>query len=517
MATKTIQAKNELFSKIWKAATQVKHWKWISSQQFMAYFLWMLFYRFISENITEYVNKQQHEAGEIDFDYTKMSDADAEEWKDIIVQEKWFFIKPSQLFQNVVKHCSTDEDYNTILHNIFRAIENSAQWTESESDVKGLFDDFNVSSQVLWTTVEERNKILSYLTHTVDELDLWEHDIDVFGDAYEYLIGMYAADAGKWGWEFFTPQEVSELLVKITTHWVTQVNKVYDPACWSGWLLLKFKKVLWDNWIKQWYFGQEINVTTYNLCRINMFLHNVNYEKFDIARWDTLINPKHWDDEPFDIIVSNPPYAVPREWDGNPLLINDPRFAPAGVLAPQSKGDFAFVMHIVSWLSAQWTWAIIEFPWTLYRKWAEQKIRKYLVDNNFIDTIIQLPTDLFFGTSIATCIYVIKKNKKNTDILFIDAGKEFIHVWNRNQLSEENQNNIFNYYINREDIDHMCKVVDYDTIKENDYNLSVSTYVEAEDTREAIDIDNLNRKIADIVERENKLRCEIDKIIQENF
>jgi len=517
MATKSIQAKNELFSTIWKAATQVKHGKWISSQQFMAYFLWMLFYRFISENIIEYVNKQQQEAWEIDFDYTKMSDEDAEEGRDVIVETKGFFILPSQLFQNIVKNCHRDPNYNVTLHNIFKAIENSAQWTASEADVKWLFDDFNVNNQVLWTTVDERNKILSYLTQTVAELNMWDHELDMFWDAYEYLIGMYAADAGKWGWEFFTPQEVSELLVKITTHWLTQVNKVYDPACWSGWLLLKFKKILGENGVRKGFFGQEINVTTYNLCRINMFLHNVNFDKFDIARWDTLINPQHWDDEPFDIIVSNPPYSVPWEWESNPLLINDPRFAPAWVLAPKSKGDMAFIMHIVSWLSAQWSAAVIEFPGTLYRWWAEQKIRKYLVDNNFIDAIIQLPPDLFFGTSIATCVYVLKKNKQNTDILFIDAGKEFIRGKNQNQLSEDNKERIFKWYVDRQDVDHICKVVNYDTIKENDYNLSVSTYVEAEDTREEIDIDELNKKIAETVEKENRLRAEIDKIIKENF
>ena len=310
---------------------------------------------------------------------------------------------------------------------------------------------------------------------------------------------------------------MSELLVRITTHGISQVNKVYDPACWSGWLLLKFKKILGENWVRKGFFGQEINVTTYNLCRINMFLHNVNFDKFDIARWDTLINPQHWDDEPFDIIVSNPPYSVPWEWDSNPLLISDPRFAPAWVLAPKAKWDMAFIMHIISWLSAQWTAAVIEFPGTLYRPGAEQKIRKYLVDNNFVDAIIQLPPDLFFGTSIATCVYILKKNKQNTDILFIDAGKEFVRGKNQNQLSEQNKETIFNWYINREDVDHICKVVDYDTIKEKEYNLQISTYVESEHIKEVIDINELNRKIADTVEKESILRAEIDRIIKENF
>lgn len=516
MATKNIQAKNALFSKIWDAA-QLVHGKGVNSQQFMSYFLCMLFYRFISENITEYVNKQQREAWELDFDYTKMSDEDAEEWKDIIVAEKWFFIYPSQLFQNIVKNCHNDPDYNVTLHNIFKAIENSAQWTPSQNDVEWLFDDFVVTSKTLWATVADRNKRLAFLTQKVNELDLWNHEIDVFGDAYEFLISKYAADAGKGWWEFFTPQEVSELMVRITTNGISQVNKVYDPACGSGWLLLKFKKVLGENGVRKGFFGQEINITTYNLCRMNMFLHNINFEKFDIAHGDTLLNPLHLNDEPFDIIVSNPPYWVHWEWDSNPLLINDMRYAPAWVLAPKKRWDMAFIMHIVSHLSAQWTAAVLEFPWVLYSTWAEQKIRKYLVDNNFIDTIIQLPVNLFYWASIAVCMFILKKNKQNTDIAFIDASKEFVHIWNKNSLSEDNQNNIFNAYIHREDIDHVCKVVSYDTIKENDYNLSISTYVEAEDTREAIDIDELNKKIADIVEKENMLRTEIDKIIKENF
>lgn len=517
MATKSIQAKNELYNKIWKAACDVVHGKWVGTWDFMAYFLCMMFYRFISENITDYVNKQQKEYWEADFDYTKMSDEDAEEWKDIIIAEKWFFIAPSQLFQNVVKKCDYDKNYNVTLHNIFTAIENSAQWTPSEDDVKGLFYDFDTKNEKLWATVDERNEILASLTHTIESLNLGENELDVFWDAYEYLIGMYAANAGKWGWEFFTPQEVSELLVRITTHWITQVNKVYDPACGSGGLLLKFKKVLWENGVRKGFFGQEINQTTYNLCRINMFLHNVNFDKFDIARWDTLINPMHLNDEPFDIIVSNPPYRAVWKWDDDPLLIGDFRYAPAGVLAPRSKSDMAFIMHILSHLSPQWTAAVIEFPWTLFCWWAEQKIRKYLVDNNFIDGIIQLPANLFYWTSIATCVYVLKKNKKNTDVFFIDASKEFVRGKNQNQLSEENQNNILNYYINRQDVDQVCKIVDYDTIKENDYNLYVSTYVAKGDTIPEIDINELNKKIYEIVEKENKLRTEIDKLIKENF
>ncbi len=326
---------------------------------------------------------------------------------------------------------------------------------------------------------------------------------------------MYASNAGKSGWEFFTPQEVSELLAKITTVGKKEVNKVYDPCCGSGSLLLKFAKVLGKENVRQWFFGQEINLTTYNLCRINMFLHDINYEKFDIALGDTLTHPKHWDDEPFDAIVSNPPYSIKWEWDSNPLLINDPRFSPAGVLAPKSKADLAFVMHMLSWLSTSGTAAIVEFPGVLYRGWAEQTIRKYLIDNNYVDTVIQLPPDLFFGTSIATCIMVLKKSKKDNKVLFIDASAEFVRGNAKNTLSEENRKKILDAYIAREDRNHFAKLVDNSAIADNDYNIAVSSYVEQKNTKEVIDIKELNKKISEIVQRQNQLRTSIDEIIAE--
>lgn len=345
--------------------------------------------------------------------------------------------------------------------------------------------------------------------------DITENEIDAFGDAYEFLMTMYAGNAGKSGGEFFTPQEVSELLAKITLVGKTEVNKVYDPACGSGSLLLKFAKVLGKENVRQGFYGQEVNITTYNLCRINMFLHDINYEKFNIALGDTLIEPKHWDDEPFDCIVSNPPYSIKWEGDANPLLINDPRFAPAGVLAPKSKADLAFTMHMLNWLSTNGTAAIVEFPGVLYRGGAEQKIRKYLVDNNFVDTVIQLPANLFFGVTIATCIIVLKKSKKDNSILFIDASNEFVHEGNKNKLSDENIARILNAYVERKDEEHFTKLVQNGAISENEYNISVSSYVEAESTGEEIDIVALNEQIAQIVKRENELRSEIDRIISE--
>ena len=400
---------------------------------------------------------------------------------------------------------------------VFNAIENSAKGAESEDDMKGLFDDIDVNSNKLGATVTKRNETLVKILNAIGDLrfgDFTENAIDAFGDAYEFLMTMYASNAGKSGGEFFTPQEVSELLAKITLVGKTEVNKVYDPACGSGSLLLKFAKVLGKDNVRQGFYGQEVNITTYNLCRINMFLHDINYEKFNIALGDTLIDPKHWDDEPFDCIVSNPPYSIKWEGDANPLLINDPRFAPAGVLAPKSKADLAFTMHMLHWLSTNGTAAIVEFPGVLYRGGAEQKIRKYLIDNNFVDTVIQLPDNLFFGVSIATCIIVLKKSKRENKTLFIDASKEFVHEGNKNKLTPENISNILNEYIERKEKPHFSALIDNAVIAENGYNISVSSYVEAESTAEVINIVELNEQIAEIVKRENSLREAIDAIIK---
>lgn len=505
------QQRAELHKMIWKMANDAR-WS-VDGWDFKQYVLWMLFYRFISENLIKYINENEPDS---DFDYAKLSDEEAEFGRVDTVKEKWFYILPSELFVNVVKKSKNDANLNETLSKVFKNIEASAKWTESENDLRWLFDDLDVNSKKLWATVEQRNKKLAELLESISELNFWsykENTIDTFWDAYEYLMTMYASNAGKSGWEFFTPQEVSELLAKITTVWRKEVNKVYDPACGSGSLLLKFAKVLWKENVRQGFFGQEINITTYNLCRINMFLHDINYEKFDIAHGDTLTHPAHWDDEPFDAIVSNPPYSINWEWDANPILINDPRFSPAWVLAPKSKADLAFTMHILSWLATSWTAAIVEFPWVLYRWWAEQKIRKYLIDNNYIDAVIQLPSDLFFWTSIATCIIVLKKSKKDNKTLFIDATNEVIRWWNKNKLSEDNIENILNSFMFREDKEHVSKLVDNSKIAENDYNIAVSSYVEQKDTREVINIKELNKQIKEIVAKQNTLRKSIDEIV----
>ncbi len=399
-----------------------------------------------------------------------------------------------------------------------RKILDTTKGSESEDNFAGLFDDIDVNSNKLGATVAKRNAKLVKLIEGVADMNLGnykESSIDAFGDAYEYLMGMYASNAGKSGGEFFTPQEVSELLTRIAVVGKTEVNKVYDPACGSGSLLLKAAKILGKENVRQGFYGQEINLTTYNLCRINMFLHDIDYDKFDIAHEDTLISPQHWDDEPFEVIVSNPPYSIKWPGDDDPVLINDPRFSPAGVLAPKSKADLAFIMHSLAWLSTNGTAAIVCFPGIMYRGGAEKKIRQYLVDNNFIDCVIQLPSNLFFGTTIATCIMVLKRNKMDNRTLFIDASKECEKVTNNNKLTEDNIARIVGEFMSRADNKHFARCVDYQEIKDNDYNLSVSNYVEQEDTREVIDIVKLNAEIERIVAREQVLRAEIAKIIAE--
>jgi len=513
----TEQERTQLYRTIWQIANDLRGS--VDGWDFKQYVLGMLFYRFISENLTHYINKHERKI-DPNFDYAKLSDEVAEQGRAITVIEKGFYILPSELFVNVRARAKNDPNLNETLARVFHNIENSAKGTDSEDDLRGLFDDLDVNSNKLGNTVEKRNQKLVKLLDAIGEMPLsngkfTENTIDLFGDAYEFLMSMYASNAGKSGGEFFTPQEVSELLARLTLVGKTEVNKVYDPACGSGSLLLKFAKILGKENVRVGFFGQEINLTTYNLCRINMFLHDINFNKFDIAHGDTLIDPKHWDDQPFDAIVSNPPYSIKWEGDDNPILINDPRFAPAGVLAPKSKADLAFVMHMLSWLSPSGAAAIVCFPGVLYRGGTEQKIRKYLVDNNYIDTIIQLPPDLFFGTTIATCIMVLKKNKKDNSILFIDASAEFVREGNKNKLSEENIAKIMNAYTERNDIPHFAKLVPYQTIAENDYNLAVSSYVTQKDEREEVDIQKLNVEIECIVTRQAELRRAIDQIVKQ--
>ena len=514
----TLEQREELHRTIWAMADELRGA--VGGWEFKAYVLGTLFYRFISENLTDYINRLQAEAGVEDFDYAQMADEDAEMAREQMVQEKGFFILPSQLFKNVCETCEQDENLNMTLSNIFREIEGSAIGTDSEDDMKGLFSDFNVDSTQLGGDVQTRNKLIAKVLLKVRDMNLGdefqENKIDAFGDAYEFLMTMYAANGGKSGGEFFTPQEVSELLARFTAADGHEIRSVYDPACGSGSLLLKFSKTVGKNNPSLKYYGQEINPTTYNLCRINMFLHDINYDNFDIQLGDTLINPLHRDFEPFDAIVSNPPYSTQWEGSKNPLLINDDRYAGPGVLAPDKTADLAFTLHMLASLSERGTAAIVEFPGVLYRGGKEQTIRRWLVENNYVDTIIQLPSNLFFGVGIATCIIILRKSARpDNKILFIDASKEFVKNGNKNRLTTENQEHIYQVFAERKEEEYFSRLVSVDEVLANEANLSVSSYVEQEDTREVIDIALVNANINTLIAEGNALNARIDDIIKE--
>lgn len=510
----SIAQRQELQAKIWRIANDVRGS--VDGWDFKQFVLGTLFYRFISENFTNYI-----EGGDESVNYASLSDdVITPDIKDDAIKTKGYFIYPSQLFVNVAKTANTNSNLNTDLKAIFDAIESSANGYPSESDIKGLFADFDTTSTRLGNTVESKNETLAKVLKRVEELDFGnfeDNEIELFGDAYEFLISNYAANAGKSGGEFFTPVHVSKLIAQLAMHKQTKVNKIYDPACGSGSLLLQAKKHFDNHVIEEGFYGQEVNHTTYNLARMNMFLHNINYDKFNIALGDTLRNPQFGDEKPFDAIVSNPPYSI--NWIGNddPTLINDDRFAPAGVLAPKSKADFAFVLHALSYLSSKGRAAIVCFPGIFYRGGAEQKIRKYLVDNNFVETIIAVAPNLFYGTSIAVTILVLSKHKTENSTQFIDASGEdfFRKVTNNNELSNAHIEKIMAIFDSKQDIDHVAKNVDNSVISANDYNLSVSSYVAAKDNREQVNIAQLNAEIAKTVERINVLRVSIDDIINE--
>ena len=510
----------ELHKTIWQIANDLRGS--VDGWDFKNYVLGFLFYRFISEDLTAHLNRLEAEAGNAGFDYARdVTDDDIDD--DIrrqTVDEKGYFILPSELFRNVLARAAADDNLNETLSRIFKDIEGSAMGTESEADMKGLFSDIDVNSPKLGATVGKRNELLTKLMQKIGAMDLGgdlqDARIDAFGDAYEYLMTMYASNAGKSGGEFFTPQEVAELLARIASSGRGRLSRVYDPACGSGSLLLKFVKVLGEERAREVaFYGQEINITTYNLCRINMFLHHVPFDKFDIRLGDTLTDPKHLADQPFDAIVSNPPYSTHWAGDSNPLLINDDRYSPAGVLAPKTKADLAFTMHMLHHLSTTGIAAIVEFPGVLYRGGAEQKIRQYLIENNFVDSVIQLPANLFFGVGIATCIIVLKKSKADNHVLFVDASKDYVKDGNKNKLTADNIDSIFSLYANRADMDYKARLVNNRDILANDCNLSVSSYVKQEDTREQIDIAAVNAHLATLMAEGEQLNRKIDEIIKE--
>lgn len=523
------QQRAELHKAIWNIADKLRGS--VDGWDFKAYVLTTLFYRYISEEFARYIDEGEAAAGDVDFSYAALTDEEAEmsdEERDELIREKGLFIKPSQLFENVRAEAhklfktvgAADSNLNTTLANAFQAIEESAIGFPSEDDIRGLFDDFDTSSKKLGNTVEQRNKKLLDLMDGIGNMDLGEigtNRIDAFGDAYEYLMTMYASSAGKSGGEFFTPQEVARLLMLIALDGRDHVNKVYDPTVGSAGILLQAAKILGNDGVTSGYFGQEINLTTYNLARINMFLHGIAFDKFDIALGDTLTEPaeRHADEEPFQVIAANPPMSIEWEGDSNAMLIDDYRFRDAGVLAPKKNADLAFVMHSLSWLANDGVCAMVVFPGILYRGRDEEKIRKYLVDNDFVDAIIHLQSNLFFGTSIAVDILVMRRSKRDGKVLFIDASNEYVKEGTDNKLSEENIQNILKLYRDRVEVPHRASLVERDRIEEAKYRLSVSAWVEPEDTREKVDIKALNREIAEIVKRENELRAKVDAIVAE--
>lgn len=512
----SIQQREQLQSQIWKIANEVRGA--VDGWDFKQFVLGTLFYRFISENFAAFM-----EGGDDGIVYADLPDSVITEGIiEDAIKTKGYFIYPRQLFSNVAKTAANNPSLNTDLKKIFNDIESSAIGYPSEKDIRGLFADFDTTSTRLGNTVEDKNNRLVAVIKGVEGLDFGnfeDNKIDLFGDAYEFLIHKYAANAGKSGGEFFTPQCVSKLIARLAVHGQSSINKIYDPAAGSGSLLLQAKKQFDEHVIQEGFFGQEINHTTYNLARMNMFLHNINYDKFDIALGDTLTNPQFGNDRPFDAIVSNPPYSVNWIGSDNPTLINDDRFAPAGVLAPKSKADFAFVLHALNYLSGRGRAVIVCFPGIFYRGGAEQKIRKYLVDNDFVETIIALAPNLFYGTSIAVNILVLSKSKdefkSKCKTQFIDAsGSDFFKKeTNNNILEDEHIERIMRIFEAKEDVENVCKIVDNRLIGENEYNLSVSSYVEIKERRQQINIKELNKRIRKIVARENELRKEIDKII----
>ena len=497
---------------IWAIANDVRGA--VDGWDFKQYVLGTLFYRFISENFASYI-----EAGDDSINYAALPDSViTPEIKEDAIKTKGYFIRPSDLFVNVAKNANSNDSLNTDLAHIFADIEASASGYPSERDIKGLFADFDTTSNRLGNTVKDKNTRLAAVLKGVAELDFGDfadNQIDLFGDAYEFLISNYAANAGKSGGEFFTPPHVSKLIAQLAMHGQSSVNKIYDPACGSGSLLLQAKKHFDAHIIEDGFFGQEINHTTYNLARMNMFLHNINYDKFNIQLGNTLIDPHFGDDKPFDAIVSNPPYSVKWVGSDDPTLINDDRFAPAGVLAPKSKADFAFVLHALNYLSSKGRAAIVCFPGIFYRGGAEQKIRQYLVDNNYVETVISLAPNLFFGTTIAVNILVLAKNKKDTTTQFIDASGLFKKETNNNVLLDSHIEQIMAVFDSKENVDHFAKTVPLEDVVAKEYNLSVSSYVEAKDNREVVNITKLNADLKTTVAKIDQLRKDIDAIVAE--
>lgn len=451
----------------------------IDGWDFKNYSLTMIFYKFLSENFEQYINNNEKESGDENFKYSEITNAEAEEdFKSSLLEYPGYFIKPSELFCNIHKNANTNENLNVSIKDAFNNIQASTIGTEAEENIKGIFDDFDVSTSKLGKDVKEKNETLRKLVNCIATLSFGSAHSglvsDTFGDMYEYLMGMYAKNAGKSGGEYFTPPEVSTLLSRIVMIGKKEVKNIYDPTCGSGSLLLKGAKVIGAKNIKKGFYGQELNNTTYNLCRENMMLHNIQPDQMDIKNGNTLANPMHRS-EKFEIIVSNPPYST--KWETDALTINDERFAPAGVLAPSTKADYAFLQHVIYQLAPNGVAGIVLPHGILFRGGTEGTIRKHFIDNNYIETIISLPANLFYGTGIPTIIMVFKKERQNSDILFIDASKCFEKDKNQNVLRDADIEKIYDAVLNRKDVENFARLVNKDEIIRNEYNLNIPRYI----------------------------------------
>ena len=500
---------NNLEQKLWAVADELRGN--MDANEFKNYILGFIFYRYLSEKQEAYLNKELTE-DKITFEEAFKDDDLKEDLKEVSVEELGYFIEPQYLFKNIVEKCKINEFIINDLGKAFNQITNSSQGTGSEDDFEGLFDDVVLDSAKLGNKEKDRNRKISDIILHLNDIDfeLGSDEVDILGDAYEYLISQFASDAGKKAGEFYTPQEVSKILAKIVTLHKDKIKNVYDPTCGSGSLLLRISK---EARVANFY-GQELNTTTFNLARMNMILHGVKYGDFDIRQGDSLEDPQHKDMQ-FDAIVANPPFSA--KWSADKSFMDDSRFSAYGKLAPKSKADYAFVQHMIYHLNESGTMGIVLPHGVLFRGAAEGKIREYLVgEKNYLDAVIGLPSNLFYGTSIPTCILVFKKCREDDqDILFIDASKDFEKVKNQNKLRTQDIEKIVNTYANREEIDKYSHKASLEEIKENDFNLNIPRYVDTFEEEEPVDLDEVCDELDRIDAEMEKVDAEIKKYCEE--
>ena len=508
------QQRHKMHRQLWQVANQYR--SSVDGWDFKQFVLGMLFYRFISENVARYI-----EASDRSINYATWSDeVITAKIKDDAIQTKGYFIYPSQLFINVAKNANTNRRLCNDLDKIFSEIEASANGYPSEGHVKDLFADFSTSSYRLGNSVAEKNARLAKVLEGVSAIDFGDSvgdRIGMFGDAAELLLSSYAATSFTFGSEAFTPLYVSKLIVQLAMHKQTSINRIYDPACGTGSLLLQAKENFDARLVEDGFWGQEVNRPTHILARMNMFLHDVSYNKFEIALGNTLTSPQFGDDKPFDAIVCNPPYSMRWVGEDDPTLINDDRFSAAGVLPPSSQADYAFILHALNYLSAKGRATIVCFPGIFFRGGAEKEIRKYLVDNNYVETIILLAPNLFYHTAYSANILVLAKHKPDTSIQFIDArGPEFFtKEINNNVMLDEHIQKVIDIFNSKVNISHVAASVPHEQIKKNDYDLTLGYYLEPRDPRDSIDIVALNAEIKSATSKIDRLRTGVDAITVE--